>query len=269
MEPETSFEQFFAARIKERGISLKKLADATGVAPAHIEGLLRGDFDTMPSAPYFRGYLIRLGEELGFDGEEWWKRLAKQGLIKNSGSLDTLPKNRFMKESPPKYLWFVGVVVLIGIYFAFQAPRILGKPSVAVTFPYTSPYTTASSTVTLTGTVTHADALYLNGSQEIPINPDGTWSETVLLGAGPNPFKITARKFLGSETNITETIIYQPPGGTATPSGATTTGTGTNTTNASGALNPASGSNTSATGKASSPSASTHSVIPSVNSTSS
>ncbi len=218
---ELSFEQFFSAKIKERGITLKKLADATGVAPSHIESLLRGDFDTMPSAPYFRGYLMKLGDELGFDGEEWWKRLIKEGLIKNySGPTDTLPRNRFVKASAPKWLWLVLVGVLIVIYLGFEASRILGTPTLTVTFPDANPYITSSSTVTLSGTVTNADTLYLNGSQEIPLQSNGSWEETVLLGAGPNPFQITAKKFLGGTTAVTENIIYQPgPGATSSFTG--------------------------------------------------
>src|SRR6202012_5234309 len=75
----TPFEQFFADKIKERGISLKKLSEATGIAPSHIESLLRGDFESMPSAPYFHGYLLHLGAALDFDGEEWWVKLKNDG----------------------------------------------------------------------------------------------------------------------------------------------------------------------------------------------
>jgi cytoskeletal protein RodZ len=218
-----SFEQFFSAKIKERGITLKKLADVTGIAPSHIESLLRGDFDTMPSAPYFRGYLMKLGDALGFDGEEWWKKLVKEGAIKKySGSGDTLPRNRFMKAQAPKWLWLVFIGILVVIYLGFEASHILGKPTLTVAFPDANPYITSSSTVTLSGTVANADTLYLNGSQNIPINPDGSWQETVLLGAGSNPFEVTAKKFLGGTTQLTETIVYQPPAGTAS-----TTATGT------------------------------------------
>lgn len=239
-EATTSFEQFFSERIKERGITLKKLADATGIAPMHIESLLRGDFDTLPSAPYLRGYLLRLGDELGFDGEEWWKRLRKDGTIRNySGPTDVLPRNRFIKEAPPKYLWFIGIAAVIIIYVAFQLPRILGTPVITVAFPNANPYTTTSSTITLAGTVSNADTLYLNDTQEIPVAPDGSWQETVLLGAGPNPFKISARKFLGGERSVTENILYEPAGGSPNAAsgagnGAVEASTSTTTTAGSG-----------------------------------
>ena len=230
-----SFEQFFSERIKERGITLRKLADATGIAPMHIESLLRGDFDALPSAPYLRGYLLRLGDELGFDGEEWWKRLRREGIIKNySGSADTLPRNRFIRETPPKYLWLIAAAALIAIYFAFQAPRILGTPVITVTFPTANPYSTTSSTITITGTVSNADTLYLNNTQEIPVAPDGSWQETVLLGAGENPFKISAKKFLGGESAVTENILYNAsgiPAGTPIPAGG---GYPTSTSSATG-----------------------------------
>jgi|GEM_PF-245263 hypothetical protein len=222
------FEQFFAEKIKERGVSLKKLAEMTGIAPAHIESLLRGDYDSMPSAPYFHGYLMHLGAILDFDGEEWWARLRKEGVIKNSGELDTMPRNRFIKQSPPKYLWWIGAGVLVLIYLAFQAPRIFGKPTLTVLFPDANPYVTASSTITLAGTVSGADSLYLvgaNGEQEqIIIAADGSWQKGVLLGVGPNPFEISAKKFLGGETTVTEQIFYQAAGGAGPASSSTITG---------------------------------------------
>jgi cytoskeletal protein RodZ len=227
------FEQFFAEKIKERGVSLKKLAEMTGIAPAHIESLLRGDFENMPSAPYFHGYLMHLGAILDFDGEEWWIKLKKEGVIKNSGELDTMPRNRFIKQSPPKYLWWIGAGIIVLIYLAFQAPRIFGKPTLVVISPDASGKVTTSSTFTLSGTVTGADSLSLvgaDGEQEpIIVAADGSWQKSVLLGVGPNPFQISAKKFLGGETSATEQIFYQPTGSTtttptarSTPSASTT-----------------------------------------------
>jgi transcriptional regulator with XRE-family HTH domain len=229
------FEQFFVEKIKERGVSLKKLAEMTGIAPAHIESLLRGDYDSMPSAPYFHGYLIHLGAVLDFDGEEWWVKLKKEGVIKNSGELDTLPRNRFIKQAPPKYLWWIGAGIIVLIYLAFQAPRIFGKPTLVVSVPNANPYVTASSTLTLSGTVTGADSLSLVGAdgenEPIIVAADGSWQKSVLLGVGPNLFQISAKKFLGGETSVTEQIFYQPAGsatsttGTQAPPSAASTST--------------------------------------------
>ena len=71
-------EIFLRDRMKDKGISLKRLADLTGIAINHIENMLRGDFEHVPPTPYFRGYLIRLGEVLNFDGEAWWEKIKRE-----------------------------------------------------------------------------------------------------------------------------------------------------------------------------------------------
>ena len=211
---EIAFEQFFAERIKAKGLSLKKLSDVTGIAPSHIENMLRGDFGNMPSAPYFRGYLMRLGKVLDFDGEVWWVRLRRD--VKNSGELDMLPKNRFIKNSPPKYLWFIAAGAIILIYLIFQFARIVGKPSLAITYPLQNPFTATSDTITITGTSNDANSLSLNGDP-VTLASDGSWQKGVLLQNGLNTFQITAAKFLGGSTNVIEQVWYEGQAATTTP----------------------------------------------------
>src|SRR5580658_10539475 len=101
MDPEnTIFEEFFAARMKHKGMTLKKLGEMTGISPTHLQEIARADFNALPSAPYVHGYLVRLGKALDFDGEEWWNRVKNEGLVRNSGPADSLPENRFARESP-------------------------------------------------------------------------------------------------------------------------------------------------------------------------
>jgi len=212
MPPEDiDFQTFFAAKIKERGVSLKKLSEATGIAPSHIENMVHGRFDDLPSAPYFHGYLIRLGKALDFDGETWWEKVKKEGAVKNSGSTDTLPNNRFLRQSPAKLIWIGVAAVLVLVYLAFQLPVIFSKPALVVTFPAQNPYTTSSSTVTIAGAVNGANALTVNGDNVV-IAQDGSWQKTVLLQDGPNNFELVAKKLLGGQSDITEQVFYQGSG---------------------------------------------------------
>lgn len=209
---EPLFEEFLAARLKDKGLSLKRLAEATGITPTHLENLLHGNLEDMPSAPYFRGYLIRIGKVLDFDGEEWWERIKSDGLVRNSGPADELPRNRFIKTSLSKTVWagiVAGAVILIYLVFAF--PRITGKPIITITYPPKNPFTIGLSTLTIAGTVENADSLYLNGG-EIVIAPDGSWQKGVLLQNGLNTFQISARKFLGGETAVVEQVLLETAG---------------------------------------------------------
>lgn len=218
-----SFGEFLSAQLKDKGFSIKKIADVTGIAPGHIENLLRDDFDAMPSSPYLRGYLLRLGKILDFNGDEWWAHLKGRGVVKNSGDADTLPRNRFMKKVPTKWLWTGGGALIVVLYLVFALPHIFGKPSLSITFPMQNPYTSSQNTLTFTGVVQGADTVSLrtaNGVQEqIPVAPDGSWQKGVLLGNGPNTFDFSANKFLGGTADITEQIIYEGPSLAATSTG--------------------------------------------------
>jgi cytoskeletal protein RodZ len=227
MPPEDiNFQTFFAAKIKDRSLSIKKISEATGIAPAHLESMAHGRFDDLPSSPYVRGYLIRLGKVLDFDGEEWWEKIKKERIV-SSGPTDSLPGNRFIRQSHTKLVWIAVVIAVVIIYLAFQIPIIFSSPRISVILPDQNPYTTSSSTFTLEGSVRGADSLTLNGDT-VTISATGSWQKTVLLQNGPNTFEISAQKLLGGKTTITEQIFYQG-GATATTTATTTTGAETPT----------------------------------------
>lgn len=237
---EVNFQAFLVAKIKDRGITLKKLSEATGIAPTHLENMVHGRFDDLPSAPYFRGYLVRLGKVLDFDGDAWWDKIKKEGLVRNSGPADSLPSNRFLKQSPAKFIWAIVVVVLVLIYLAFQLPIIFGKPTIKITFPGQSPYTTSSSTLTIQGSVSGANSLALNGDS-VAIAQDGSWQKAVLLQNGMNTFDLAAKKLLGGEADVTEQIFYQGTGAaptlpTPSPAASTTASSTTNSTSSTSGI---------------------------------
>jgi len=219
-----NFETFFRERVKEKGLTLKKIADMTGISLVHLESMARGDFEHMPSAPYFRGYLLRLSRVLDFNADEWWEEIKKEGIARVSGPLDALPRNRFVRKSPAKFIILGIIGVAIVAYAVFQVPRMFGRPELKLTFPAQNPYVTSSSTITLAGTVKGADALYLNG-EPVTINvSEGSWQKTVLLGGdAPNTYQITAKKFLGGQVDITEQVIYQAPAGASSTASSTAT----------------------------------------------
>lgn len=205
-----TLEIFLRDRIKEKGISLKKLSETSGVSINHIENMLRGDFERVPSTPYFRGYLLRLGEVLGFDGEWWWKKIRQQESVATSGATDALPRNRFARKSPAKIVGTIvlAVVIMIGIIVAF--PHIIGEPSVSLISPQGNPYVTSSESIVLQGTAKNANSVSVNGDEAI-IDGSGSWQKTVLLENGVNTFAISAQKFLGGTTNIVVHILYNAP----------------------------------------------------------
>src|SRR5665213_3372971 len=159
---EVNFQTFFAAKLKDRGVSIKKLAEVTGISPTHLAALALGKFDHLPSAPYLHGYILRIAKVLDFDGEAMWEKMKKEGIVKNSGPIDSYPSNRFIKQSHTKFIWIGAVAVLVIIYLAFQLPIVFAKPALTLTSPSANPFTTGSSTLMIQGTTRATDSLTLN-----------------------------------------------------------------------------------------------------------
>ena len=158
---ETTLEIFLRDRIRERGISLKKLSDLTGISINHIENMLRGDFEHVPPMPYFRGYLMRLGEVLDFDGEAWWNKMREEEGVRQSGPTDALPQNRFARKSPEKTIATLAAVLVLLVLFGFALPYIQGKPAIMITSPQGNPSITTASSIIIQGSVKNADSLFI------------------------------------------------------------------------------------------------------------
>jgi hypothetical protein len=213
------FQYFFNEKIKERGLNLKKLSEMSGIALKHLENLSRGDFSRLPSEPYFRGYLIKLGQVLGFDPQEWWIKFRAGGFVKNSGANDLLAKNlRRSKKPSRRTAALLAILAIFLLYIGLRFSKIFGKPEITITSPAQNPATVGMSKINLSGTAKNASNLYING-EAVTLSEDGSWSKTVLLQSGVNSLEVRAEKFLGGEAKIVEQIIYQPSATSAAPFG--------------------------------------------------
>ena len=215
MDNNTRFEEFFTERVRERGFNLKKLSETSGISLKHIEALAEGNFQNLPPAPYFRGYLARLGQILDFDHEIWWRKLKDGGFAATAGDKDKMPKNRFISKKHAKFIWLGAAVSLAAIYFFTQMPRILGIPGIQIISPVENPATSATQDTIISGTAKNSSELKING-EKIPLADGGAWGKRVLLQLGLNSFEISASKFLGEETKTIQQIIYQIAAATST-----------------------------------------------------
>jgi len=205
-----SFEQFLGNKLRERGLNLKRLSELSGISLKHLQGLGSGNFSNLPSAPYLRGYFMKLGQILDFDYEFWWKKTKEERLIKDSGAEDILPKNRFAKKSLPKFLWLALIILILAVYFITQSSKIFGKPTIIVTYPDQNPISVASSEIVIKGALKNSSELSING-ETVVVSADGQWEKTILLQSGLNTLELKAKKFLGGETKFVQQILYQPP----------------------------------------------------------
>ena len=215
----SEFQIFFNSRLRERGLTLRKVAELTGINLKHLEYMSAGNFDDLPPAPYFRGYLFKLSGVLSFDPEEWWEVFRTSKILKSSGVEDELPKNRFVRRSYGRLIFPVLGILVVALYLGFRSSAIIGEPTLTITEPSENPTTVTQKQFTVRGTLKGGEKVVVGGT-EIPISPDGAWAAPVLLEAGLNTVEIRAKKLLGREINIVRHIIYVPPPATTTEESA-------------------------------------------------
>ncbi|RJP44166.1 helix-turn-helix domain-containing protein [Candidatus Parcubacteria bacterium] len=213
----SDFQSLFNEKLRERGLTVKRLSELSNIATEHLENLSTGNFERMPPAPYIRGYLARLAPILGFDADSWWEELAREHTLRGSGASDELPKNRFARQSRAKFLIGGAVVILAAAYVALRFAYIFGEPEILITDPAQNPAYTRSAETVIRGNLSNADVLSVNG-ESVEVREGGGWEKAVTLQSGPNSFEIEAKKFLGREKRLTRQIFYEPiPQTTTTP----------------------------------------------------
>ena len=205
------FSVFFAEKLRDKNFTIDRLAESTGISPRNLESLLKGDYKSLPAAPYLRGYFIEIGKVLDFDGEEIFKKWKEEAQedVKMSGPQDKLPHNRFSRRPVAKYFWLGLLGVLMLSYLVLQVPRLLGLPEITINDPREPRIFYSEEKMLVSGTVTNANEIYVNG-ERVEIQ-SGSWQKEVALFDGLNTIEVTAKKLLGGEAKASREIIYEKP----------------------------------------------------------
>ncbi len=205
-----NFSEFLKEKIKEKNLTIQRLSEISNISAKNLDNLMNERYEKMPSAPYLRGYLKRLGEILNFDYVPWWQIIGRRALAGSSGPADALPQNRFALKNWNKIIIAGFIALVLLAYLILNFGRIFGEPVLMISNPAGDipiPITT-SSTFSFAGSVKNADELSIN-SEKINIAPDGSWTKDVALSPGLNTFEIKAKKSLGREITVVKKIYLQ------------------------------------------------------------
>jgi hypothetical protein len=194
--------------MRAKNLSLEKLGQQTGISERFLSSLTEDDMRQMPSAPYVRGYLLRIGEVLAIDGESLWKEYTRQyGALPRSGKHDAPPSNRFLiKQLNAKTVGIAAVILVIAAVAFFRSSAFIGKPTLALE-SFDDSLTVATSTYTIRGTIDPENQLTVNDEAVYP-GEDGIFEKQVPLSPGFNTFRFSVKGLLGKELQIVKQIYY-------------------------------------------------------------
>lgn len=201
--------------MKVKGLTTPKLAEATGVAERIIELLLTERFEELPAAPYVRGYLMKIAETLGTDGEMLWDAYGKYHReIRRAGQMDVLPANRFALPRVSRKFLLGGVVALVIIGFVVSR-FFFGRQTFVFEVNIPEALVVATSTYILEGNVRAGDQLTVNGVT-ITLQSDGTFTHEWNLVDGFNTLRFSVIRPLEGEREFVKQIFYEMPNATST-----------------------------------------------------
>lgn len=196
--------------MKVKGLTIPKLSETTGISERTIELLLAERFEELPPAPYVRGYLLKIAEVLGADGEMLWDAYGKfHAEIRRAGQKDMLPANRFaLPLISRKLLVGVGLAILVVGLVVFRF--FLGERTFVLEVNIPDNLVVATSTYVLEGRVRAGDQLTVNGVP-FTLNTDGTFSRAWTLEPGFYTFRFSVTRPLEGTQEFEKQIFYETP----------------------------------------------------------
>lgn len=204
------FKTLFNETLHNYGVGIAKLSETTGIPERYLEAMRSGNLGSLPPAPYVRGYLNKIGNLAGVNGEELWTAFKKDEQTKTSGSEDRLPENRFSLQKINKgRVVGLAVLVLLFAYGLFRFDVIVGKPLLQISAPVEALFLSNEEIFELSGLAESRDKLTVNG-ENIIINEDGSFNKKWKLTPGINILEFKVKRFLGLETSETRRVIYTP-----------------------------------------------------------
>ncbi|MEK7162991.1 MAG: helix-turn-helix domain-containing protein [Patescibacteria group bacterium] len=197
-----------------RNLSVEKLSELTDIPAHYLIALKNDDLNKLPSAPYTRGYLIKIAEILKIDINRIltaYKLEISLRPMKTSGSSDKLPFNRFsFGRLAGKNVIIAGIIlILISIYLILRTSAFLGTPKIEIINPLNDNVIINNSTINLLGKISAKDKLIING-EEVLAEENGGFEKYFSLQPGINTFEFKVKRFLGKEIKVIRQVIYQP-----------------------------------------------------------
>lgn len=209
MEERMTVNEIVEGAMREKKMSVARLAELTDIPERYVGLLVRGERQGLPPAPYVRGYVIRIAEALNLDSGQVWQVYMEQQELKTSGEGDTLPTNRFaFKRVNKKGIMAVVVVLAVVAMAGFWTWKIAGREGIDVKNPAESGVVVYEPSIDLRGKINPGERLTIN-NEDVAIDRNGYFEKNFSLEPGINTVEFKVRRLLGKEDSVVRQIIYQ------------------------------------------------------------
>lgn len=206
---ELSLSELFEMERRSRAMTLKDVSRETGVSVGNLKKIEGGDWSGLPASIYVNDFLSRCADIFGLDRSVFLDLYKKEAASRNNNErVEKISKRSFVVT--PKLIArsvFALFIVIVLFYFLFQLNYLVGDPKIVVSEPERDIITSLKEVV-ISGQTQRDNKITINDN-EVFVDANGIFSETIPLQSGMNSVKIKAVNRLNKESIITRRIILE------------------------------------------------------------
>jgi transcriptional regulator with XRE-family HTH domain len=220
--------EYLKATRESFSYSLSEVSHRSGISEKFLRDLEGGYYHRLPANVYVVGFLKRLAEIYGVDGQQLEGQYKKEREIHESihkySSGQIYAKSKLSQFSiTPKTLVLAGsIIIVLGVigYLGYQVHAVNVPPNINIAQPKNGAMINTPS-VLLAGTVDPGSKLSVNG-QSIFVDGSGNFKQLVSVGSGQMILTFVADSTFGKESQKQITIIdnYQNAESSGQPTSA-------------------------------------------------
>lgn len=199
---------------EKRFYTLDEVEKSTKIRKELLQALEDGQYNKLPPATFVQGFIKNYGKFLGLNTEKLLSYFRRE-FSENKNPprvLDSLKnpiENKNFRLTPTRTL--IGViftlVVVFFVYLWFQYRFLVGVPSLEINQPIDQS-TVTSNEIQVLGKTDSEVKVTIN-DQEIPIDQNGKFSQSIKLSENVNNIIITATSKGGKVTKLQRTIFLK------------------------------------------------------------
>jgi len=201
------------ARLKN-GLKRVEIARQTKINLKYLRALEKNEYEKLPEAAFVKGFIRNYANTVGLDPNQALAVFRRDYDQNVKGQV--VPRELTPSQAEKSSLWtprtttivgILGLAALLVVYFVYQYKLLAGAPKLEVTRPEEEAQVNAS--VIVSGTTDPQVNLTIN-NQEVLVNPDGSFSQSLILSQGKRTITIKATSRSGKSRTIQKTVYVIP-----------------------------------------------------------
>ncbi len=210
-----SLGEFLKEAREQREMTIEDAEAASKVKAKYLADLEAGNWQSLPSLAYVRGFVLAYAKCLHLDKKEveqlFWREygfIDRQGKENLSYHTSLGDKKVLITPKLTVYTAFAVFLIAMFSYIAYQIVGFAGAPALQLISPVNNSIVETDS-VNVRGLTDTGDYLTIN-NETVPVTTDGHFSTNLKLSRGINVVQVEALNRAKKTTKEVMTIEYKP-----------------------------------------------------------